>query len=372
VLRGGTTVFAGAGISVSAGLPLGGELVQRYLRALGRNAIGDVRRLQNTLSSESSRLRPEMLFEFVLQQCGPSALAPLVGFLDAKPHMPHLFLAECLRHGNIVVTTNFDTLIEDACEELVVAYRVIGQRREFMKVAAEPVAALGGSIIKLHGTLERGGPFGPDSPLVAALSQVGGGLPPWKSKLLRTVLTNSPIIFVGYSGGDEFDILPVLLGTSARPAMFWCEHRQGAWPPKSIQGHRVDRTHNLGKLTSTRAYGRQIIVDSDMLVNALCRPLGIKTALGFAKPLRSWQTKVMTWAQVDVSKYERSMMLGSALEHAGHAARAAIHYKAAARRAPRSILRSAAYEALGWVQNERLGQYVSAAASFQKALETAP
>src|SRR5688572_20712284 len=118
-IEAGNVVFlVGAGISVDppAGLPVAPELS----RALAIDLSDQIRlpdRLRSRVAGAISRLRPEVLGDILVEHLGSSALNPVSTLLRrGSSNRWHVFLAQALGYGCSVVTTNFDTLIEEACE----------------------------------------------------------------------------------------------------------------------------------------------------------------------------------------------------------------------------------------------------------------
>jgi hypothetical protein len=142
----GEAVFlVGAGVSCDtpSHLPLAtgvvthlvGTLVQ-HLRLRRGLALQAIRRL--------SQLRPEVLADILVEHLGASALMPLTYLLRGQPNAWHCLLAQALSHGCCVITTNLDTLIEQACADAhgpvtvvtnaAKARELISRRRAFQRI----------------------------------------------------------------------------------------------------------------------------------------------------------------------------------------------------------------------------------------------
>ncbi|MFK4259206.1 SIR2 family protein [Agrobacterium tumefaciens] len=123
-------------------------------------------------------------------------------------------LATLVSQGNVgrIITTNYDTCIEDALREANVDCNVI------VELGDENQSA-GIGVFKIHGSADS------DSDLIVSLRQEGT-LPPWKLDLLTRYCEQKAVYVLGYSGRD-FDICPVL---------FSAECQSIDWLERDIQG----------------------------------------------------------------------------------------------------------------------------------------
>lgn len=129
----------------------------------------------------------------------------------AKPNSNHRLLASLAASGHlrIIVTTNFDTLLEEALEDTGVPYSVTVEGD--IDVLPQDRVLL----FKIHGCLSQ-----PDS-LTFSLGQVGRGLSMDKRSLLSYLLREFPFLFLGWSDND-IDLTPII-ARSVRQC-FWIVH----------------------------------------------------------------------------------------------------------------------------------------------------
>ena len=212
--------FAGAGVSVPSGLPA----FEALTAALLDHVVGDAAP-PDTRTALSQALRPEVAFQVVLQETGDAALHVLTMLEGRPPNANHLFLAEALRAGHTVVTTNLDTLVEDACARRGIPYDLVASNPEFQALVERPGAgeeAFRGKLLKLHGTL---GPAEQGTKrfesVRIALDQVAMGLSEPKAAALRRLLETCDFCFLGYSGLDDFTVTPILLETETARRAYW-------------------------------------------------------------------------------------------------------------------------------------------------------
>jgi hypothetical protein len=153
----------------------------------------------------------------------------------APPQASHRVLASWLSRGGVVVTTNYDSLIERAVREqgdpgILVRYDARDQRANSpsgFETWREDLDR-GGALFKLHGSLVR-----PTSCL-GALEHVATLLSGPRADLVGAIVRERPVCFVGWRGADP-DIPPLIQAAvgerrSSTP-LFWALHS-----PNSAKG----------------------------------------------------------------------------------------------------------------------------------------
>jgi tetratricopeptide (TPR) repeat protein len=219
IRRGEATFLVGAGISAPppSSLPLAAGLVASLIApVLQPLSLPSV--LARSVSRTLVQLRPEVITDVLLEHLGVDAARPLLDVLRGRPNAWHVFLAAALGAGCCVITTNFDTLIEDACD-------VIGApRRTFVGTAVDARGPARSILFKIHGSIAGDSV----SSIALAVRQVGLGLTPPQTRLLHSLIENRPLIVLGYSGRDDFDILPALLNARRTAPGLWIVHERGA------------------------------------------------------------------------------------------------------------------------------------------------
>lgn len=195
-------LFTGAGISASAGIPTANELLSIIQE---KASLPDVTDFANTMSIAEAKIGRHELVSTVLTA------------LRKDTHPPskvHLLIANI--PFDIIVTTNFDILLEKAF--------IFARRKYFTVVSPEDLVYADTSdilLIKIHGSIDR-----PDS-LILTSSEYQD-FETHKSLLVQT-LTNyfitRTVLFVGHSLRDE-SILRIIqdigakLGAHKRPVYF--------------------------------------------------------------------------------------------------------------------------------------------------------
>lgn len=159
------------------------------------------------------------------------------------PNAYHFQLARLLSRGHPVLTTNFDTLLERACEASDVTYTILSDDAHYEAYARDP-NAFANPIFKLHGTWDVD--VQDPSRLTASFRTMRSE---WvrsraKWRVVSQIAGQVPLLVIGYSGMDDFDVLPALRFTEARQRLVWFDHeprRNGeVWnlvdgaPPRSM------------------------------------------------------------------------------------------------------------------------------------------
>ncbi len=153
-------------------------------------------------------LMPEVVFQVAQDIIGTYAIKALKFCELANYNSNHEFLAHFLKRNRelgrktITVTTNFDCLLEDAMKNIG-----LKESEDFLTHSTNDESFLTEAkfidIFKLHGTVKD------DASLITTLRGVGLKLPDKKADVLRAILENHVVFFVGYSGYD-LDIYPVI------------------------------------------------------------------------------------------------------------------------------------------------------------------
>jgi hypothetical protein len=234
-LRTRLTIFAGAGISYEAptNLPLAKGLTLSIISNLCKEAIAsEATRVRLEFCLEM--MRPERVFSVLYEILGDEAFIPIRFFAGATPNRTHQALAELARYEALagIITTNFDSAIEQALADRDVPYRLFVLEKEF----ADNQETTPLPVLKLHGSISEK-PQG-NGELMVLMEHVGKALPPAKTRTLERFLQTTDVVFVGYSGRDDFDIYPILYRTPTDSLLIWVSHPQ-AMPahPRTREGN---------------------------------------------------------------------------------------------------------------------------------------
>jgi len=232
VKDGQTLFFVGSGISNDppSRLPTGDELKTWLVEAFSQ---AEPQKVGVNLLEASRKLGLEEVCQIIYDRLGDELLEKMSTVL-ADDRVPankiHRFLAKALERGNVIATTNYDSLIEKACREKI--ERLYIEDAEFDSLLKDSIGKqefwFSGYIFKLHGSFRD--VWSPDrktiGSVVTILSRVGK-LHPAKKELLRLPFQEYNVVFLGYSAKDV-DIYPELIAeeTVLPRKVFWIRHSE--------------------------------------------------------------------------------------------------------------------------------------------------
>lgn len=220
------------------------------------------------------KIRPELFFQILLKHMGDGdGLLPLKvldttkarkdGF-SVEPNVIHYLLAALIHQGNIVISTNFDGLIEDAyqnlCKETLKKERCLITNSDFEEITrkiTEKTATTSnqksGYLIKLHGSFCD--PDGNDTSesIVTLLSQHQSESVTPKIKLLEA-LHNHTWVVMGHSLRDEYDLYKVLSKPEFCPKkIYWIKHTSSEKGEDNIISDSAYFSYIVNKYTTPTA-----------------------------------------------------------------------------------------------------------------------
>ncbi|MBD3230788.1 MAG: tetratricopeptide repeat protein, partial [Candidatus Lokiarchaeota archaeon] len=213
------TFLVGAGCSVDAPscIPAGREMMNKIIKYTCQQS--EIDKLL-----EIEQLRFEQLVEIIRDRLDPGLkIIDYYGLCD-KPNIQHFFLAEMLKKGHFVMTTNFDFLIEYALIQSGVPEGDIVPvitKKDFMTYNCPQVLFNDNkkAVYKIHGSTKNIiTNKGTRDSLVATIQAFGLGkegesifqIEPFKRPMFENISRNRTLVMIGYSGNDDFDIIPTL------------------------------------------------------------------------------------------------------------------------------------------------------------------
>jgi tetratricopeptide (TPR) repeat protein/NAD-dependent SIR2 family protein deacetylase len=239
-------ILAGAGISIDSGLPAAQVFMTTLLERIGdglQSGKKVTRRLRELMNQARRDRRDDydfLRFEWLLQYLRDyydDALDVVSIYGDAvAPNLNHYVLASLIGRGHVVCTTNFDSLIEDACRNLGIPFTQVYRDEHFRRWLEAP-HEFTNPVFKIHGSLHEyrdGQRVWAGDSLKATLDQVGLQGLEFSSELGKAafftrMLARHDILVLGYSGGDDFDVCPTIERQASPRRMFWIDHQRGRW-----------------------------------------------------------------------------------------------------------------------------------------------
>ncbi|TFG02417.1 MAG: tetratricopeptide repeat protein [Promethearchaeota archaeon] len=190
----------------------------------------------------------------------------------------HKFLAEMISKKNIVMTTNFDNLIEYAVGSEKPELQVIITNKDY-KTYGNPNKVLKKKILpvyKLHGCLKniKTGENTEDSIILTLQSlgkQMSGTLYSMgnlKEEFMNLACKDRTLIVLGYSGRDDFDIIPTILRIKTIDKLIWISHRPDLKEKSVI--YRVDSAVKLNFKSLNK------LSEEDLIIYKINKILGIE------------------------------------------------------------------------------------------------
>ncbi len=154
-----------------------------------------------------------------------------------RPNVQHFFLASMLKKGHFLLTTNFDFLIELALLQSGVSKENVVPvitRADYEKNDNPSILYEQGKLAmyKVHGST-RNFITGEDTrgSLIATLQAFGANkeglsvfqVESFKQPLFANITRQRSLIVMGYSGGDDFDVIPTLKALGNLKSVFWLD-----------------------------------------------------------------------------------------------------------------------------------------------------
>ena len=227
VADGCALLFVGSGISNDppSRLPTGRSLKTWLVEAFCKEEPVNV---QIVLQKHTYRLGLEEVCQVIYECLGNSLLEKLRLLLagdEVSPNPVHKFLARALERGNVVVTPNYDILIEKACQQKISKLYI--DSTEFDSLLGDKVFTFSMSVFKIHGSFIdiRFPDRNTLGTVITMLSRIGK-LPDAKGRVLQQLFEKYAVIFLGYSAAGDIDIYPVLIAqeTPIPRKVFWVKH----------------------------------------------------------------------------------------------------------------------------------------------------
>ncbi|HCA56552.1 MAG TPA: hypothetical protein DEP46_01065 [Blastocatellia bacterium] len=247
--------LAGAGVSLNppTNFPLATMIANAIVGAVSpnvetREALLDLfNSRREAMRHPGDYLRFETLMDVLTLVDPELEILDFVTLFD-QPNSIHYFLADRALNGDIVITPNFDDLIEKACIDLGGNPRSICRDRDFAEAIRDGVSATETFVYKIHGSfLEYSNrETAPAKETIqSTLSTVTSGvtelvLTEGKMSFLQHATRGRRLIVAGYSGSDDLDIVPSLKLLDFE-SIIWLDHDGEHVEPIDITSTTVNR-----------------------------------------------------------------------------------------------------------------------------------
>ncbi len=215
-----------------------------------------------------SELRFEQFVEIIQNRETP--FFDIIEYYDLceKPNLQHFFLAQMIKEGHYLITTNFDCLIEYALlnsnipkEDII----PVITKEDFNKYRNpdEWFNKRKFTIYKVHGSVKNiiTGENTKNN-LIDTIHAFGSNkeghnifqIEPFKCPIFENISKNRSLIVMGYSGSDDFDIVPTLKVLNNFRSIIWINFDKKAGSNEKIYEIEQDEVDTSNKVT-------QILID---------------------------------------------------------------------------------------------------------------
>ncbi|MHA1642797.1 MAG: SIR2 family protein, partial [Promethearchaeota archaeon] len=224
-------IGAGCSSIEPSNAPIGRKIIETLIKFfLNKSEVKKI------LSIENIKLEKTLS---VLQEVFDENLKIIEYFNEfTNPNLVHFFIARMLKEGSLVMTTNFDPLIELALlRDGVPKKKIIPliTKRDFDKVknVENYIKTKRYLIGKIHGSPKN---FitgaNTKKELVKTIKVLGNAeknkglfqLEPFKARFLDSATKERSLIVMGYSGRNDDDIIPTIKALSGLKEIFWINH----------------------------------------------------------------------------------------------------------------------------------------------------
>jgi hypothetical protein len=201
--------LVGSGISIwsPTSLPTGRAFSEGTFNALFLNEAGT---LNDPLGEHLRELFKDIPFESIMEKCPePETLVSIIReiYNVHQPNNIHRVLAQGVldNHLHSIITTNYDCCIDQALDDIQ-ACNPGSENSLVNKIVRQEdvLETLEGRKLyfKIHGSTAD-----PTGQTLVFRMRHESALPPWKRTVMKTLVSNRPLLIVGYSGLD-FEICP--------------------------------------------------------------------------------------------------------------------------------------------------------------------
>jgi tetratricopeptide (TPR) repeat protein len=233
------TFLIGSGCSVDApsNVPDGNRIKEELIRYFCAES-----EIENILKIEGLKL--DHLIAIIFESLGDNLEIFDYFELFDKPNLQHFFLADCIKKGHYLMSTNFDFLIEYALLELDIPKEEIMPiitEKEFInysnpadlyKRGFKPIYKIHSSSRNIITGVETKS-FLIDTIKELGLNRAGKSLfqiEPFKGILLDSICNGRSLVVMGYSGLNDFDILPTIRALKNLKNIIWINHSESTQP----------------------------------------------------------------------------------------------------------------------------------------------
>lgn len=213
--------LAGAGVSFDSpsNLPLARDMVYKIVEVL---SIEESLKVDIKGQFDRGNLRFEQFMELISEIFDRDL--QVLNHLSKcdSPNLLHNLLAEIANNDHHIFTTNFDCLIETACTQKRIPVQTVFSNEQKCRTNTKIVW-------KLHGSLQDEQGLDTRKSIVATITRLGQkgesfSNDPFLKEIFFDRIQHQDLIILGYSGSDDYDIVPMISQIKSRHKIFWVFH----------------------------------------------------------------------------------------------------------------------------------------------------
>nr|QNO56196.1 hypothetical protein FDFOPPHA_00021 [Methanosarcinales archaeon ANME-1 ERB7] len=221
IIKNSKVLFIGEKVSEISGVPNFGDFVIDTIEFMTKYEFTGYEHIVL-----KKNLRSESAFKMLHEEIGDGILICFEKFNNYEPKPIHYYIANEIKNGKWVFTTNRDNLIEKAgtYSKINIENKMIFEEGEFKRfyenIQRHQLRA--GRIFKLNGGFDKDKKGNKKfKSFLDSLEGVGKNLNRNKMEVLKYFLGNFDFCFLGYNCLDKFSIYQVLKNTPTEKEMFW-------------------------------------------------------------------------------------------------------------------------------------------------------
>lgn len=288
-----TAIFCGAGISFNSGIPLVHDFVTKVLEYLDVPDM-DIKKILD------SNLPFESFIESLMEETDINEILDI--FSCGSPNTTHFFIARLIKLGLVktILTTNFDTLLEEALNadglQRDIGYKVYSTEKDFYDLNWDDNTI---KVIKIHGCSTDKENMAITMAMVAKKMNMT-----YKNKVISSFFSkmiNSEILVLGYSCSDLFDISPVIESLTKDTSRITFIDHTISLNNKEIEHISIQKYKNPFK----NFEGDRIRINTDILIKDLWEKI-IPTSYNYIENTIPWLSNVERWMNCTI-KYSAAM-----------------------------------------------------------------
>lgn len=297
IKQGNMAFFAGAGVSFSSGIPTVPMILEKLMQVLEATD-------EEKAALFDSALPFELFMECVFFFSDSGRLYGL--FKNKKPNRNHYLMSSvCSKYagGGCIITTNFDTLIEDSFSDTDLFET---------KTSYTNNDSLNKSIIyKIHGCISDTEALGITLKAVASTTSLQN-----KKQILEELFINGSHEYVlvwGYSCSDVFDISPLIEKLPVKKTIILIQHE---FDNTTFNCRQIGE-ENI-KNPFKHCTGFKVAINTDYLVSEIERRLELHLP-GNPDFINNWDSEIEQWGKQPVlSKGQKQTIIGSLMKLTGN------------------------------------------------------